>query len=938
MKDKIHTLQFKFKIIFIIFLVFGLSVNLFQESHETNEIDISVRITSGTVVNISPHSEILITSDSQLINTAVSGTGTAIDPYILEGWNITVSGNFTHGIAISGTTKYFVIRNNYINTGGLTNVHGIFINGVANGTARIENNTVENNYVGIEIQSGTYSTIQNNTARFNINYGIETRDGASNTLVAQNTLILNLAGGIRLESVDTSLINNTIQGNASDEVPSNLGIEITRNNARVIGNTILSSNLVGIEVGPVLNAYVALNLVDGCRGGIASWSNNSIIYNNTLKNGGVGGSGLSLGGQPVSTPTNNTIAWNLVMNFPWYAFYVSDNASGNIIHHNAFIHNNFDNPGSPQGRDFSTNRYYDNITNKGNYWHDYSGSGNYKLDGVAEDPFPLTSIDLDQDLMADGWEYDNNLDPATATDANWDLDNDSLINLFEYQNGLRADNPDTDGDGLTDGIEVIIHHTDPLLNDSDNDGLTDGTEIATHLTDPTDNDTDNDGLMDGVEIITYRTDPNDGDSDDDGVSDGDEVNLYLIDPNDDDSDDDGILDGEEINRGFDPTDPNDPPIQDPLQEFLVISGIIAVVGGVSVTVISVGASYIAPNSTIGRLGRRIRNPRKKKPKKKRKPKEPQKQVESDLEKISSDLPISSAVLELLTRCRFYVDKLTIRSNISEPITNLEVHLKSKQLYRILTLHGSLVSNGKLFLERLDPHQKADLTTSMVGLDVPLLSRLEDILLNYNYSGTQNMLTLKPGEKVENSGIIVHHEHGFSSEALKIFSGFDQIIMSLTSYVGKKILGLTIQRIKELIEDWRFHVLIIKKLTESSSFEDKSVKISLPKFGVLSQIQVKTPVAIEDFSSKNMDSRTITLKDTTIDTVMIRFGTIMLLINDKLPLSPLKIDFGGKELVEGVELIHEGFQVIWLSKNRKKLNKELELLSSEIEEEVGKRGG
>ncbi len=36
---------------------------------------------------------------------------------------------------------------------------------------------------------------------------------------------------------------------------------------------------------------------------------------------------------------------------------------------------------------------------------------------------------------------------------------------------------DTDGDGLTDGQEVNIHHTNPNLVDSDGDGFSDGAEV-----------------------------------------------------------------------------------------------------------------------------------------------------------------------------------------------------------------------------------------------------------------------------------------------------------------------------------------------------------------------------------------------------------------------------------------------------------------------------
>jgi hypothetical protein len=66
--------------------------------------------------------------------------------------------------------------------------------------------------------------------------------------------------------------------------------------------------------------------------------------------------------------------------------------------------------------------------------------------------------------------------PATM-DPSADPDHDGLTNLQEQQLGTNPLNPDTDGDGLTDGQEVNIYHTDPLNPDTDHDGYTDGAEV-----------------------------------------------------------------------------------------------------------------------------------------------------------------------------------------------------------------------------------------------------------------------------------------------------------------------------------------------------------------------------------------------------------------------------------------------------------------------------
>jgi serine/threonine protein kinase len=87
-----------------------------------------------------------------------------------------------------------------------------------------------------------------------------------------------------------------------------------------------------------------------------------------------------------------------------------------------------------------------------------------------------------------------------------DLDADGLADTQEAAMGTNPDNPDTDGDGLTDGDEVLIYRTDPRNQDSDGDGLSDFDEINTHKTNPNLADTDADGVSDYMEIA-LGTDP-----------------------------------------------------------------------------------------------------------------------------------------------------------------------------------------------------------------------------------------------------------------------------------------------------------------------------------------------------------------------------------------------------------------------------------------------
>lgn len=63
------------------------------------------------------------------------------------------------------------------------------------------------------------------------------------------------------------------------------------------------------------------------------------------------------------------------------------------------------------------------------------------------------SADFDSDGLPDAFETDNDLDPFDDADALADRDSDGLSNLEEFQIGSSIDDPDSDGDGIIDGID-----------------------------------------------------------------------------------------------------------------------------------------------------------------------------------------------------------------------------------------------------------------------------------------------------------------------------------------------------------------------------------------------------------------------------------------------------------------------------------------------------
>ncbi|PSQ06285.1 hypothetical protein BRC97_06735 [Halobacteriales archaeon QS_6_71_20] len=157
----------------------------------------------------------------------------------------------------------------------------------------------------------------------------------------------------------------------------------------------------------------------------------------------------------------------------------------------------------------------------------------------------FSAPDTDGDGLADGLELDTyGSDPLVA-----DTDGDGLTDGREaHETRTEPTASDTDGDGLADGEEVAAHGTDPSRLDTDGDGLQDGREVRVHGTGPTDPDTDGDGLVDGREATVYDTNPTAADTDGDGLTDTHEIHGVGTNPNAADTDGDGLRDGREVHE------------------------------------------------------------------------------------------------------------------------------------------------------------------------------------------------------------------------------------------------------------------------------------------------------------------------------------------------------------------------------------------------------
>lgn len=183
----------------------------------------------------------------------------------------------------------------------------------------------------------------------------------------------------------------------------------------------------------------------------------------------------------------------------------------------------------------------------------------------SEDGDTSGGLDSDSDGLPDGQEILLGTDPH-----NWDSDGDNVSDGIEvgpngrYEPSLGETNPfghdlngdgiadgyDTDLDGLNDGLE-LRYGTDPTNIDSDSDCIADGIEDANLNgqydmgveTDARSSDTDGDGLPDGWVATSGMGE----DVDCDGIRDQDADGRYIeTDPRNPDSDMDGIDDFTEM--------------------------------------------------------------------------------------------------------------------------------------------------------------------------------------------------------------------------------------------------------------------------------------------------------------------------------------------------------------------------------------------------------
>ncbi len=276
------------------------------------------------------HTTINVINDN-FTDYSFPGSGTKEDPYLIQNLNINSEQFGIPGIYIEDSKKYFTIQNCYVKTRG----PGITIKKVNDGAGKVIDNYITCIGIGLEVRFGFNLLIEGNNF-IDVNQGIylQTADGS---VILENLIYESFMDGISFYQTDNcKLVNNTF-------VETKIGISLgTASDCTVANNTCID------------NAEYGIKLYDA--------QNNDLMYNTLV--------------------SNNE-----------YGIYLRDIASKNKIHHNVFIDNNV--LGSSQAEDEGTsNIWYNDDSNEGNYWDDWSGSGSYLIGGPAnsEDLYPLNAI------------------------------------------------------------------------------------------------------------------------------------------------------------------------------------------------------------------------------------------------------------------------------------------------------------------------------------------------------------------------------------------------------------------------------------------------------------------------------------------------------------------------------------------------------------------
>jgi parallel beta-helix repeat protein len=336
---------------------------------------------------LQPDPPVSIDGNTNFNDTAVArswpGNGTVVNPYIINGLNITGPSG-TNLIHIRNTDAYFQLINCSLSGGRV----GIELNNVTNGY--ISRNIAHNNSLrGIEIYSSLNNVISTNTAYNNSLDGIYLA-ASNHSMIFNNTVYENGWDGIRFEPITASnaiCINNTVSANRAHNNVEDGILLLGADNNIISDNMIYNNSWKGIRVegssgNGIKNNTIYFNGEDGI------WlhnSNDTDIMSNQVNDS------LSAAIRLQSSSRNNTISFNVLARSVVQGVLLSQ-ANNNTVSWNNFINNG---DGTfPQGYDDGTANIF-----KYNHWSDLTGT-DADDNSIVDSPYAINGASNNQDSLA----------------------------------------------------------------------------------------------------------------------------------------------------------------------------------------------------------------------------------------------------------------------------------------------------------------------------------------------------------------------------------------------------------------------------------------------------------------------------------------------------------------------------------------------------------
>jgi parallel beta-helix repeat protein len=334
-------------------------------------------VTQARASTFTSHAPIVISGDSDFTsaNGVTEGTGAGSDPYVIQGWNISLAGCCNKiGISINNTRVFFVIRNMYLNA-------GIEMGNVTNGI--VQGSEMNAYRWGMILDSSENILVTDNTVRYDIS-----ATSSNNVTLAHNNINgIDVSSSNNLAIIDNQLLTEASGCGACIDHSSNA--TITGNNFAPLcdctGVGVYYSDHVTI-FGNNIQTEVGVNL----RG-----SSFVEISNNKLS--GSAYVGVNIWFSSATVLDNNTIQ------FSEFGIFLSGSESIQVFHNN-FLKNTI------QATDTNgTNNSWDNgYPSGGNFWSDYTGVDNCSgsnqdvcpsPDGIGDTPYVFNQNQDNYPLM-----------------------------------------------------------------------------------------------------------------------------------------------------------------------------------------------------------------------------------------------------------------------------------------------------------------------------------------------------------------------------------------------------------------------------------------------------------------------------------------------------------------------------------------------------------